>query len=529
MLKACLLSTSAALALASSSLASGAPRIDQDEQINAILDEGFNHSQVEPTARHLTDYIGSRLTNSPGARAAESWTAAQLNSWGLANVHKEAVPFGRGWSILSSQVAMVSPRPLPLKAIPIAWTPGTDTVLTAPVILAPLANAADLAQWHGKLAGKIVLISPPGTVTELTQPIFRRWTPEELARMGDYHPVPPNSEATRAMIARADFQANLDGYLKNEGALAWAQISREDYKFLHGEGEHYLNGHSATLPAIELAAEDYRRLARLAADGAQPTMSISTQVRYDDSDPNAYNIIADVPGTDPHAGYVMVGAHLDSWHAADGAMDDGAGIVIEMEAARILTRLGIHPRRTIRFALFTGEEQGLTGSRAYVSQHIASRPIDSAPDLNAAQIGARQADSWPLALKPGHNDIKAYFNLDLGSGRIRAVNSLGNAMALPQLRQWSNPFEKMGVTGLGLGNGGGSDATSFLEAGITAVSFTPDYRDILSIHHTDSDTFDHLSMEDLRYNAVIVATLLLEAADADTSLPAMPLPRPTKE
>jgi carboxypeptidase Q len=498
--------------------------------IDRILDEGFNHSEAEKTAAYLTDRIGSRVTNSPGMRAAEDWTSEQLKSWGLKNSHKEAVPFGRGWSMLSSQVAMLAPRPLQLKAIPVAWTPGTNGTITAPIVFAPMEREADLERWRGKLAGKIVLISPPGAVAELTQPIFRRWTAEELTKLGDYRPATRTPAAAESLAATANFPPILDRFLKSEGALAWIKISREDYKAIHGEGEGYLVGQTPALPALEMAAEDYRRLVRLAADGTEPTLTMSTAVRYEDGDSNAHNVIADIPGSDSHAGYVMVGAHLDSWHAADGAMDDGAGVTITMEAARILSKLGVHPKRTIRFALFAGEEEGLVGSRAYVAQHIASRPIDARTDINGMARMANESFSWPLTPKAGYADIKAYFNLDIGSGRIRGASAFNSITALPLLKEWLSPFEKLGVTSFGVGAGdSGSDMTSFLDAGIPSVSFTPDYRDILSLHHTDSDTFDHLSMQDLHYNAVIIAGLLLNAANSEISLPALPMPRPNTE
>ena len=503
---------------------------DRGADMDRILDEGFNHSEVEQTAAYLTDRIGSRVTNSPGMRAAEDWTSEQLKSWGLKNTRKEAVPFGRGWSVLSSQVAMLAPRALQLKAIPIAWTPGTNGTITAPIVFAPMDHEADLERWRGKLMGKIVLISPPGAVAELTEPVFRRWTAEELSKLGDYQPVARTQAAAEIRTARANFPPILDRFLKSEGALAWIKISRDDYKAIHGEGGGYLIGQTPTLPALEMAAEDYRRLVRLAADGTEPTLTLSTAVRYEDGDSNAHNVIADIPGSDSHAGYVMVGAHLDSWHAADGAMDDGAGVTITMEAARILSALSVHPKRTIRFALFAGEEEGLVGSRAYVAQHIASRPIDARTDINGTQRGAAESTSWPIVPKTGYADLKAYFNLDIGSGRIRGATAFNSITALPLLKGWLSPFEKMGVTSFRVGaSDGGSDITSFLDAGIPSVSFTSDYRDILSIHHTDSDTFDHLSMQDLRYNAVIIAGLLLNAANSEVSLPALPMPRPNTE
>ena len=494
--------------------------------MNRIIDEGFNHSQIEETVVYLADQIGSRLTNSPGMRKAEDWTASRLKTWGLSTVRREAVAFGRGWSIQSSQVTMVTPRALALTAIPIAWTPGTNGTITASIIVAPMETESDLERWRGKLAGKIVLISPPGSVAELTSPTFQRWTVEELRKVGEFKQETVSQSSIVSAAERPDFPPILDRFLKSEGALAWIKISREDYKAVHGEGYSYLQGQTPAIPALEMAAEDYRRLARLAAYGTVPVLSMTTDVQYYDSDASAYNTIADIPGTDPRAGYVMVGAHLDSWAAGDGAMDDGAGVAIAMEAARIISQLGIHPQRTIRFALFAGEEQWGVGSRAYVTRYIASRPIDARIDLNGLQKFVGQPHSWPILRKAGYGDIKAYINLDLGSGRIRGASASGNLVGVPLLQEWLKPFAKMGVTSFGPQSGGGADGISFTNVGIPSVSFTPDLRDIISIHHTASDTFDHLSMEDLRYNAVIIAGLLVNAANSETSLPSMPLPRP---
>ncbi|PXA89875.1 peptidase M28, partial [Nostoc sp. 3335mG] len=293
-----------------------------------------------PIAQHLTDVIGPRLPNSPAMREAERWTEAKFREWGLTTT-REGFEFGRGWTIERSSVRMVTPRPVQLTAIPIAWTPGTNGRITAPVIVAPISEEDDFAEWRGKLSGKVVMVSRPGEGSEPGEAPFRRLTGEDLAKADSWREPVYDPAATDRRSKRLDFARKLDAFLKAEGAVAMATMSSRDGKLLHGSGYLFTKAVAPAVPAIEIAAEDYRRLARLAVSGPAPTIEIDTQVRFDDSDPTAYNIIADLPGTDPKAGYVMAGAHFDSWVAGDGAADNAAGTAVVMEAARILSTLKV--------------------------------------------------------------------------------------------------------------------------------------------------------------------------------------------
>ena len=221
-------------------------------------------------------------------------------------------------------------------------------------------------------------------------------------------------------------------------------MSRRDGGLLHGQGSGYRIGRTPALPGFEIAAEDYRRLARLALTDSSPTLELASEIRFHDDDPNAYNILADLPGTDPKAGYVMAGAHLDSWAAGDGAADNAAGSAVVMEAARILSRLGVRPKRTIRFALWAAEEQGLLGSLAYVERHIGTRP-PAEERYRHLRPGQTWRHRWPLTLKPGHRDMVAYFNLDNGSGKIRGIQAEGNVAAVPIFKEWLAPFASLGA------------------------------------------------------------------------------------
>ncbi|MGF7149058.1 hypothetical protein FHS96_002700 [Sphingomonas zeicaulis] len=507
-------------------LALAAPAAAQEaDELNRIIDEGLNHSEVMQTAQHLTDDIGGRMTNSPQMRQAEAWTAERFREWGLANVRKEGFPFGRGWWIASSFVRMSAPRPLMLTSIPVAWTPATNGTISAPIVVAPMKKARDFAAWRGKLAGKIVLVSMPGTGSEPGEAPFKRLKGEDIEKLDAYRQPKYDPEGIEKTIAELSFGRELDAFLKAEGALAWARIAYRDGKLLHGEGYDFKRGDTPALPGIEIAAEDYRRLARLAKTGPAPVLEINSDVRFDDSDINAYNIIAEIPGSDPKAGYVMAGAHLDSWVAGDGAADNAAGSAMIMEAARILARLGVKPKRTIRFALWSGEEQGLFGSMAYVDKYLATRAPGPAAEEGREQMYFRYRYRFPITPKPGYADLKAYFNIDNGSGKLRGIHAEGNVAAVPMLREWLSPFASMGATSVVAAPTGGTDHVFMQAVGVPGYQLIQDPLDYSTrIHHSGMDTFDHLKAEDMRQGSVVLAGMLLQAANSAKTLPRMPLP-----
>ena len=490
--------------------------------VNKIADQSFNHSQVMQTAAYLTDQIGGRLTNGPGARKAEAWTQAKFKEWGLSNVRAEGFEFGRGWAIEDSSVKMTAPRPLVLRSIPIAWTPATNGTLSAPVIVAPMLKERDFAQYRGKLAGKIVLVSYPAPPADDTTPMFRRLTAEEIGRL-DTVQQPDLDPTERSRYETRSFPRKLDQFLKAEGAVAWARMSIRPNGLVHGEGYLYRVGDTASLPAVELAQEDYRRLARLAKVGPV-TLAITSNVRFDDTDTKAYNILADLPGSDPKAGYVMAGAHLDSWLAADGATDNAAGSAVIMEAARILKAIGAKPKRTIRFALWAAEEQGIHGSDAYVRKYLATRPRQPDPDLDA--LGPwYNSKTFPITKPPGYGDLAGYFNIDNGSGKLRGLYAEGNFAAVPVLKDWLSPFAGFGATSVVASRTAGTDHVYMQTMGLPGFQFIQDPLDYgTRTHHSSVDTYDHLRAEDLRQAAVILASVLLSAADSDKPLPAATLP-----
>jgi carboxypeptidase Q len=491
--------------------------------LNRIADAGFNHSEVAQTAEYLSDEIGGRMTNSPAMRNAERWTQSKFSGWGLKNVHAEAFDFGRGWWIESSRVRMLAPRPLELRAIPIAWTPATNGAMNATVIVAPMLSEKDFADWKGKLGGKIVLVTWPAPQKDEGEAPFQRLTEPEISKLDKYQLPSFDPEVAQKRLERYRFRQNLDAFLAQEGALGWAQMSRSEGRLVHGEGYGYRVGKTPKLPAVELAAEDYRRLARLAKVG-EVRLEIDSRVHYEDADHNAYNIFAEIPGTDPKAGYVMAGAHLDSWVAGDGAADNGAGSVVIMEAARILASLQVQTKRTIRFALWAGEEQGLLGSAAYVEKHLAQRP--SATDPALADLPPYfLTDSYPVKVLPGFADLVGYFNLDNGSGKIRGIYTEGNFGVVPVFREWLSPFASLGASTVVAEPTEGTDHVFMSRLGLPAFQFIQDPLDYDSrVHHTDLDTYDHLRLQDLRQASVVMATVLLAAATSEKGLPRKALP-----
>ena len=486
-----------------------------------ILDEGFNHSQVMPIAEWLADHIGARLTGSPGMRAAEDWTQDEFRHWGLRDVHRESFPFGRGWQAERVSVRMLAPRPLPLHAMAVAWTPSTAGAVSAPIVVAPIRSEADLRAWHGKLAGKIVLVDLPSAGSEPTEPAFVRYSDAQIAQMDHYDQPVHGSDAAPVWLKRARLQTRIDDFLKREGAVARVAQSYSDGGLLHGEGTAYPQG--AALPAVEVTAEDYRRLARLARTGPV-TLEIDSQTQFFDQDRQAYNILAEIPGTDPRAGYVMAGAHLDSWAAADGAADDGAGVAMVMEAARILAAIGVRPHRTIRFALWAGEEQGLLGSKAYVAEHIASRP-PAAAGTTGLEDYFQTSRRYPVTPLADYGKLAAYFNIDNGSGKLRGIYAQGNLAAVPILETLIAPFRALGMDRVVADNTDSTDHEFFAAAGLPAFQFIQDPLDYESrVHHSSIDTYDHLQDADMRQGAVVLAGLLLEVANQRDPLPRQVLP-----
>lgn len=494
-----------------------------DAEINTIVDEGLSHSQAMLAASELMDGIGPRLTNSENMERAQAWAEAKFAAYGLTAIHRESFDFGVGWDLAGSSARMISPRPIEMRMLPVAWSPPTSGAARAPVIVAPMSRVEHFEAWRGKLAGKIVLVSMPGTTSESAKPDFQRLEDKDIAEYDAYDfPRDPDETAITRRYDASQFPRRLSQFLKAEGAVAIVKKSYRDNGLLHGEGYLFQPGEGLELPYVELGAEDYRRLVRLEKSGTPPVIELSVDAAYDTQDLQAENVFADIRGADPRAGYVMAGAHFDSWIAADGAADNGAGSIVVLEAARILAKMP-KPKRTIRFALWSGEEQGLLGSLAYVEQHLASRPIDPSYTGMMRYYGWREG--YPITVKPGHAELKAYFNLDNGGGRIRGIYAENNIGAIPVLKKWLSPFASMDAGAVVAKRTGGTDHVFMQAVGLPAFQFIQDPLDYgTRTHHSSVDTLDHMRPDDLRQAATIMAAMLWQAANSDAALPRPPLP-----
>jgi hypothetical protein len=504
--------------------------------MSQIRDEGLNRSQVMETLGQLTDVIGPRLTGSPGMKQANDWTREQLEKWGLANAHLEAWgPFGRGWSYSHARVQMVAPSESPLVAYPKAWTPGTAGKARGKAVKAKLAKAEDLEPWKGKLAGAIVFLNDARELAPPESPLFRRNSEKDLeeiaafpipgARRAGERMGPPERPNREEILRRTRFQKALREFLKNENALATVEVSERDGGIVRvGGGGSREPGEDPGVTGLVMAAEHYNRVARLLDRKMAVELEIDVAARFHDEDRMAYNTIAEIPGTDKKAEVVVVGAHLDSWHAGTGATDNASGSAVVMEAVRILKALDLKPRRTIRVALWSGEEQGLLGSRAYVKEHLASRPDPKPEEADVPSFMRREAG--PLTLKPGHARFAAYFNLDNGTGRIRGIYAQQNAAARPIFEAWLEPFHDLGAKTVTLRNTGGTDHQAFDAVGLPGFQFIQDPGDYMTrAHHTHMDVYDRVQREDLMQASVVMAAFAWNAATRDELFPRKPLPK----
>jgi carboxypeptidase Q len=500
--------------------------------VNRIREEGFHRSQVMDTAYHLMEVLGPRLTGSPQLKAANEWTRQQFEAWGLVNAHLESYPFGRGWSYSAVQVRMLAPRTVPLLGLPKAWSPGTNGPVQGEALRVDIKSEKDFDRYRGKLAGKVLLVDEPGKFEEPDTPAFRRFSAADLEKLEAYKVPSDDGRADRRKraIERIKFRKAYNEFLEKEKATATVEPSSVTNGIIRiSSGGSYVAGESVGVPAVVIAAEHYNQLVRLLENGEKVQLDLDVAARYHDDDPQAYNTIAEIPGTDKKDEIVMAGAHLDSWHAGTGATDNGAGSVVVMEAARILKALGVKPRRTIRFALWTGEEEGLIGSRMYVKQHFATRPENQDPKQKDLPEFLR-TETWPIQVKPEHAKLAAYFNLDNGTGKVRGIYTEENAAVRPIFAAWIAPFNDLGVTTITPLPTGGTDHQSFDRAGLPGFQFIQDQMDYDSrTHHTNLDTYDHLRRDDLMQASVVMASFLYNAAMRPEPLPRKPLPQKPPE
>ncbi len=501
------------------------------EAISRIRYEGFHNSKVMEYATGLMDSIGERLTGSPNMKRANEWTRDQLTAAGMSNAHLESWgPFGRGWANQYVNARMTTPDIVPLIVYAKAWTPGTNGVVTGKCIRVTIEKKEDFDKYKGKLAGMIVMTGPDADVKPIAEAPYKRYSDEDLAKTSEYE-IPGERPPFRMseIARRRQFQRDLNQFYADEKVLAVIDHSRGTAGggtvFVQSGGS-YKPGETTTTPQLTLASEHWTRIARLLQQKKDVTVELNVINTFYDDDLMQYDTIAEIPGTDKKDEIVMLGAHLDSWHAGTGATDNGAGTIVMMEAMRILKAIGIMPRRTIRIGLWSGEEEGLLGSQGYVEQHFGSRPRMDDPNMKDMPTLLRR-DAGPVTVKPEQAKVSAYFNVDNGTGKIRGVYLQENEAVAPIFEAWMRPFKDLGMTTLSMRNTGGTDHLSFDAVGIPGFQFIQDPIEYETrTHHSNMDVYDRLQPEDLKQISVIVASFVYEAAMRDQMLPRKPIEKP---
>jgi carboxypeptidase Q len=487
------------------------------DALSRIKQEASSNSQVMETLSYLTDVNGPRLTNSPLMHQAADWAQKQMTAWGLANVHTEKWgPFGRGWVNEHTSITMTAPQPFVIQGYPKAWTPGTEGEVTGNAVVVTIDKEEDFAKYAGQLKGAFVLQSPKRDIVAFFESPQRRYTDEALGDLAKEQVAGGGRGRGFAFAgATAAFRKKRMAFYKAEGVLAVVESSppmRGDNGALFvsgptpGDGDRTVEG-QAVLPQLVLSAEHYGRILRVLDKKLPVTLAVNVRNRFVDTSTDVYNVVAEIPGTDKASEVVMIGAHFDSWHTGTGATDNGVSSAVMMEALRIIKATGLKPRRTIRLALWTGEEQGLLGSRAYVKEHFA--------------------DPTDMKLKPEHEKLSVYFNMDNGGGAFRGVYLQGNEAAAPIFESWMTPFHNIGMTTTTIRPTGGTDHLSFDAVGLPGFQFIQDPLEYSArTHHTNLDVYERAIPEDLIRNAIVVATFAYQAANREALFPRKGLPKP---
>jgi len=512
--------------------------------IAQIRDEGLNRSQVMDHISWLSDVYGPRLTGSPAILQASDWAIRKFNDWGLVNAHRETWPFGKGWALVRFSAHMIEPQVQPLIGFPGSWTPGTSGTVTAEVVQVQIDSEADFDKYRGKLAGKAVLSQPERAVPMLEGLVVHRMGEKDFAEAATTPVRQPPAGRGRGRRGNADaddeaetgrgrgalsFTARVTQFYKSEGVVAvfnrgsdtiYASIGSDLSPLQqHTDGGTIFptdNGSRTVdappgVPTITLAVEHYNRMVRVLAKGLPVKVELNVQTKfYDETTPNGFNTIAEIPGTDPALKdeLVILGAHFDSVAAATGATDNAAGSAAMMEAMRILKTIGAKPRRTIRIALWGGEEEGLLGSRAYVREHFG--------------------DPITMSLKPDHAKVAAYFNSDNGTGRVRGIWLQGNLAVRAIFEQWIKPLADLGVVAVGPRSVASTDHASFDAVGLPGFQFMVDRLEYNSrTHHSNMDFYDRVQRDDMIQQAIVIAVFAYNAAMREEKLPRKALPKPT--
>lgn len=494
--------------------------------LNRIKAEAFQNSQVMDHLFYLTDVYGPRLTNSPGHRAAAEWVVKRLGEYGLKNAKLEKWgPFGQSWKLERFSAHMLEPQYQPLIGLPLAWTPGTKGVLTAEPLIAVIKTDADFATFKGKLKGKIVLSAEPKQISMLTEPLAHRLTDEELiarqnvadpshiSMFGPARPGAPPPPTKAERDAAAAFQKKVNQFFRDEGALLVLQYgyNGDGGTIFATSGGSYDPKEPVPAPTVALTPEHYNRIARLVQHKIPVKLEFDIKAQFLTGDPDSFNVVGEITGTTKKDELVMLGAHLDSWHGATGATDNATGSAVAIEAVRILQSLNLPMARTVRIALWSGEEEGLLGSKAYVQEHFAKRDT--------------------MELRPEYAKLSAYYNDDMGTGRFRGIMIGGNDMVKPIFESWLAPLRDLGATTIVGATApptkepGGTDHTSFTWIGLPGFSFMQDPMEYQTrTHHSNMDFYDRVQAGDLMQAAAIEAWFVYSTAVRQEMMPRVPPP-----
>jgi hypothetical protein len=489
------------------------------DAINRIKEEEVKRSQVMEIVGYLTDVIGPRLTGSPNLQKAQQYTIKRMREWGIANPHAEEWEFGRGWSLEGFNANMITPTFASLIAYPKAWSPDTNGPVRGDVVLLDVKTASDLTKYQGKLNGKIVLLTTARPVAPDFTPPARRTSEEELLKLANAKPVtgePRPFQLSPEQRARAELSYQKWKLIYAEGAAVVLEPGGGDGGVVYvtrvtipspvdtpaeQRPQPWHPNKPRIIPQVVVAAEQYNRMVRVLERGVPVSVEVNIQARFHDDDPMSRNIIGEIPGTDLKDEVVMIGGCLDSWHAGTGATDNAAGAAVALEVMRLIKSLNLKPRRTIRIGLWSAEEQGALGSRAYVLAHFGK------PDANGRY-------------KPEYEKFSGYFNLDYGTGKIRGIYLQGNEAVRPIFAAWLGPFREMGASTLTIEGVGSTDHNSFDAIGLPGFQFLRDFMENNPrTAHTNMDVYDHVLADDLQQSAAVAATFVYQAAMRDEKLP----------
>ena len=525
---------------------SPSPTLDPNDPIARIREEGLTRSHVMETLSYLTDVIGPRLTGSPNMKRANDWTRDQLAKWGLQNAHLESWgPFGRGWALKSFSAEVIEPQEIALIAYPKAWSPGANIPL-GDVVYFDAKDEAGFASFKGRLQGKIVLLGSSAEVEAHFEAQATRLTEKQLLDLADAGM--PGREGRALTPGLLEFiksrvlAAKKLQFISNEGAALVVFPSNGDggtlfvdaatvphdldmsspiatvRSLFFGDEQPYKLNVKPPVPQIVLSVEQYNRIMRMIAAGEKVRMKVALATEFSKDQQLGYNTIAEIPGSDKADEIVMVGGHMDSWHSGTGATDNGAGVAAAMEAVRIIQALGLKPRRTIRIALWSGEQQGLLGSQAYVAQHFG-KPDNESKDETFMRL-VRGGIAAKIARGPEYDKLSAYYNLDNGTGRIRGVYLQSNEAVRPIFRRWLQPFRDLDASTLTASDTDGTDHLSFDAIGLPGFQFIQDEIEYdTRTHHSNQDVFDRIQAGDMKQAATIMAAFIYNTAMLDEKLP----------